>query len=565
MPPSCTVGAGDQVDQSGYANWGTLTVNGTYNIQATVDVDTTVTINAGGMMNLQAPGVVLGVGGALTNSGSTVVTEGSVNAYSDFSSGGSFNNASPGIVLISSGDPTLAVLADNSGAFTNAGTFYVENPAGQFGNSGSFDNSGVFRAAESVTSLRTPVINSGSFTLLPGPAGTPSSMAVGSTAAFGFTNTGTLKVSATDGTGQMLGYYLNNTGGVVDLAPASGVQSFSINGTVVGNNITLTGPGTVQKTGAGTTLITMAMPYTGPTTVSAGVLLVNGLGFGSIANSSSAVQSGATLGGDGTVGPVTVQSGGILSPGDSLPASANTLGTLYATGNVLLNASSTTLFELAAPTAATPTAGTAVTAGDLVAITGDLAMNGTLKIAPQTGFAEGAYKIFTYTGALSNGATVDASALQPLGLQAQLVTTVAGEVWLFITKAPAPQTISYSSTPPSPAVVGAPYTAVATATSGLPVALTSTTPTVCTVDAAGVVSLLAPGTCSLAADQAGDSAWLAAPQVLQSFVVTAAPVITPPVVTTGPAPVPTMHPLALALMGLLAALVGGHALRRRTV
>ena len=429
---SHTVPAGPPETQSSYANWSDLTVNGTYNIQATVDVDTTVTINAGGAMNFQTPGAVLGAGGALTNRGSTVVTEGTVNAYSDFSNGGTLNIDGPGIVQIDSG----GAVAENQGTVTNAGEFYVNDPGSQFNNSGTFDNSGTFLATVSGSSLRTPVSNSGTFALLPGPAGKPSSISVGTTAAFGFTNTGTLTVSATDGTGQLLGYYLNATGGVVDLAPASGVQTFTTSGAVVGSGTKLEGPGDVWKTGAGTTVITMAMAYTGPTLVKAGVLLVNALGSGSIATSSSTVQTGATLGGEGTVGPVTVESGGTLSPGDSSPTSTGTMATLFAAGNVLLKAGSTTLFELGAPAAITvpATAGAAVTTADLVAITGDLAMNGTLKIAPQTGFAEGAYKIFTYTGALVNSANLDV----PAGYTAQLVTSIPGEVWLSITKVALP-------------------------------------------------------------------------------------------------------------------------------
>ena len=53
--------------------------------------------------------------------------------------------------------------------------------------------------------------------------------------------------------------------------------------------------------------------YTGTTTVSDGTLLVNG----SIANSAVTVQSGATLGGTGTTGPLTINNGGTHSPGNS--------------------------------------------------------------------------------------------------------------------------------------------------------------------------------------------------------------------------------------------------------
>jgi hypothetical protein len=58
----------------------------------------------------------------------------------------------------------------------------------------------------------------------------------------------------------------------------------------------------------------------------------------------------------------------------------------------------------------------------------------------------------------------------------------------------------------------------ATASSALPVAFTSQTPTVCSVTGT-TVTLLAPGTCTIAADQAGDGAIAAAPTVTRSFAV----------------------------------------------
>ncbi|MGA1361658.1 MAG: hypothetical protein ACO36A_01920 [Ilumatobacteraceae bacterium] len=54
--------------------------------------------------------------------------------------------------------------------------------------------------------------------------------------------------------------------------------------------------------------------------------------------------------------------------------------------------------------------------------------------------------------------------------------------------------------------------------SGLPVTWASTTPGVCTV-AGSTASLLAPGTCTVTADQTGDAVWVAAPQQTMSFNV----------------------------------------------
>jgi len=87
------------------------------------------------------------------------------------------------------------------------------------------------------------------------------------------------------------------------------------------------------------------------------------------------------------------------------------------------------------------------------------------------------------------------------------------------------QSISFTSTAPSGAVVGgATYAPTATATSGLPVTLSidPTASTFCSINA-GVVSFLASGTCVINANQAGNANYLAAPQVQQSFTVGEAP------------------------------------------
>ncbi len=80
------------------------------------------------------------------------------------------------------------------------------------------------------------------------------------------------------------------------------------------------------------------------------------------------------------------------------------------------------------------------------------------------------------------------------------------------------QTIAFSN--PGTQSVGTKLTLSATATSGLPVAFTATTPGVCTV-AGALASFVAAGTCTIDANQAGDSAFAAAPQVEQSFTVVA--------------------------------------------
>lgn len=91
---------------------------------------------------------------------------------------------------------------------------------------------------------------------------------------------------------------------------------------------------------------------------------------------------------------------------------------------------------------------------------------------------------------------------------------------LSLTVAMANQTIAFTSTAPSNAAISGTYTPTATATSGLTVALTidSSSSSACSISA-GVVSFTAAGTCTINANQAGNTNYYAAPQVQQSVTV----------------------------------------------
>jgi hypothetical protein len=85
------------------------------------------------------------------------------------------------------------------------------------------------------------------------------------------------------------------------------------------------------------------------------------------------------------------------------------------------------------------------------------------------------------------------------------------------------QTVNFTSTNPSPVLVGASYTPTATASSGLTAAITlDAASTGCSL-ASGVVSFTAAGTCVIDANQAGNATYNAAAQVQQSITVTVTP------------------------------------------
>ena len=121
---------------------------------------------------------------------------------------------------------------------------------------------------------------------------------------------------------------------------------------------------------------------------------------------------------------------------------------------------------------------------------------------------------------LSNTVSVIATATNTV-----VATVVVGVLPLGVAITPAvaePQSISFTSISPSPVYVGATYAVTAAATSGLPVAFSTSTPGTCSVSD-GTVTFIAVGTCIVAADQAGDATHLAAPEQTQSItIITAA-------------------------------------------
>jgi uncharacterized repeat protein (TIGR02543 family) len=134
-----------------------------------------------------------------------------------------------------------------------------------------------------------------------------------------------------------------------------------------------------------------------------------------------------------------------------------------------------------------------------------------------------------------------------------------------LTVSPAAQTITFAALA-SKTVGDSPFMLTATASSGLAVMYSSSDPAVATVDAAGLVTIVAAGTVDITASQAGNAQFAAAPSVTRTLTVTAAPVATPadPV---APAPLPATGNGgdcgAGGLGGLGLALLAGIVMSRR--
>jgi hypothetical protein len=96
-----------------------------------------------------------------------------------------------------------------------------------------------------------------------------------------------------------------------------------------------------------------------------------------------------------------------------------------------------------------------------------------------------------------------------------------GTVSVFLNTSLKPQTISFGAIA-TKSVLDPDFGVVATASSALPVVLSSGTPSTCTI-AGTTVHLVGEGTCTIQAVQAGNGIFDAAAPVLQSFLVTKAP------------------------------------------
>lgn len=202
----------------------------------------------------------------------------------------------------------------------------------------------------------------------------------------------------------------------------------TIAGTIADNSVL--GTIGVVKNGVGTWVLGGNNTYTGPTSIDAGKLVVNGtLGSGAVA-----VASAATLGGSGVIGgAVTVLGGGIVAPG-------NSPGTLTVNNAFVLAGTSLLSYEL---NAQDTTVGGGI--NDLIAGVTNLTLDGTLDIAGSGNWTTVAdqtkWRLFNYSGTLTdNGLSIGTAPTLAGGQSFLIDTATLGQVNLVIV--PEPSTLA---------------------------------------------------------------------------------------------------------------------------
>jgi hypothetical protein len=219
--------------------------------------------------------------------------------------------------------------------------------------------------------------------------------------------TGTLNFSAST--------TLNANRGITIATGGTGRINIPTGGNTVTYDGAITGPGKFIKMGDGTLTTGGAHNHAGGTDIY-GRLIVNGTssGTGAVAVKTLAAGLGTngTLAGTGTIsGPVTVESGAQIQPGNLGVGTLNLASLSLSTGSLLD-------LQLGAPTT-----------GDLINVTGAggfTANGGTINLSDAGGLAAGTYKLIDYAGALGGAFANLTLGTQPSGFTFQLVDNQAG-------------------------------------------------------------------------------------------------------------------------------------------
>jgi autotransporter-associated beta strand protein len=354
-------------------------------------IEFTNSATAGSMTTFTNNGAIISVGGetaffnmstagsaTITNNGGTVSVAGG--GFTRF-----FNNSTAGSATITNNAGTVAgagggfteffdtstagsaSITNNGGTVAGAGGSFTQFNNTSTAGSGTFTNNGgtVLFALGGLTRFfntstadsATLIANGGTAVGSGGGAIVFLSDSTGGTASVDVRNNGS-------GNPGNLDISLHNAPGVtIGSLEGSGDVFLGSNNLTVGNNLSKTFSGmmsgtggSLTKTGAGTFTLSGPNSYTGGTTVNAGSLFVNNTSGSGTGTGNVMVNTGATLGGSGSIGggvigngAVTVNSGATLAPG----ATGNGSTGILRTGDLTLASGSTFSVDLEGPVAGT--------------------------------------------------------------------------------------------------------------------------------------------------------------------------------------------------------------------
>lgn len=181
-------------------------------------------------------------------------------------------------------------------------------------------------------------------------------------------------------------------------------SAYSLSADIVSN---APGNGRINVKSGRTILSGDSSNFSGSTTIDGGQLDITGQLGGVIT-----VNSGGIIGGIGTLDNLVMANGGILAPG-------NSIGTLTVTGDVVLNDISRLNYEIGAPGSS-----------DLLAVGGNLTLDGKLYLTDAGGAGIGHYRLMTY-GTLTDN-TLDVMTPYPVASATYTIQTGGGNVDLVI-------------------------------------------------------------------------------------------------------------------------------------
>jgi autotransporter-associated beta strand protein len=259
-----------------------------------------------GSNNQTLSGVISGTGNLIHNGAGTLFLtatntfSGNLAVEQGTLSIATINNASANGALGNSSNAVTLGSAGNTGTLSYTGSTASSSKAFTMGT----DGTGSFEITDGATALTVSGIVNGSGNLE--KSGSGRLILIGANSYSGNTtiSAGTLQIGAgTDAGALGTGPAITNNGALL-FNVGSGNRTIAAD---------MSGTGSLTKNGTGALTLSGSNSYNGTTTVNAGSLLVTG----STASSAITINSGATLGGSGTVGALVINSGATLSPGNS--------------------------------------------------------------------------------------------------------------------------------------------------------------------------------------------------------------------------------------------------------